>query len=166
MMRAVGWVVAVVFFVIAVGIQIVGPLPEQLVVSSYAGIGSGFSLGFPTMLSGGTTGPQTVSYAGVADDGQLAVFVVETELLGGFSVTGAHPGVLPPSSIKNPACGAVFDKALEEDAPVPVSIAPSSSYCTAQVVVATTKALYVVTVVSGEGPGAAQAVAESFQPVS
>lgn len=168
-MRATAWVFAAVLLAVAIGVHLVPRLEVPLRAGVYGGAGMGFSVDFPTTLTLTSTGTDaagssdTTSYMGTADGGLLAVWISVSRLNGGHVVvTGSHGGTLPPSTAKAPVCGPHFDGIIATGAAAPATIAPASSYCTAQIVLSTPTSLYVVTVVSGEGAGRAAAVAQSF----
>src|ERR1039458_5459110 len=108
-MRAVAWVFAAVLLAVAVGIRFSPKLEPPLTERSYGVAPMGFSLGFPTVLRGGTAGSSTASYAARADRGLLGVWVSITALNGGhLGGSGTTGSTLPPSTANAPACGAGF----------------------------------------------------------
>ncbi len=156
MTRPLVWIVVGVLLVINIGIRLPGVrggVEPQLVTRTYGTGRTGFSLAFPTPLTAADSTALGAVYSGTADDGHLAVGVTVSRLAGSST---SHPVNTHP--VCNTAAitvgGSTSDRSTGR---------PASGYCLEDLVVVRAGTVFAVTILSSEGAGRAQAVAQSFR---
>lgn len=156
MTRPLVWIVVGVLLVINVGIRLPGVrggVQPPLVRRTYGAGRTGFSLAFPTPLTAADSTALGAVYSGIADDGHLAVGVTVSRLAGSST---SHPVNAHP--VCNTAASTV-----RGSTPGRSTARPASGYCREDLVVVRVGTVFSVTILSSEGAGRAQAVAQSFR---